>query len=283
MFKNLLLLSIVVSLSACTAKLTEKGFITQDDNVVAYQNAELESWQANFSNHQIKGIKLRASSDNTLLKGLYFDHPQSRDVIFYIPGNGMKVAEGGVHAIRSLAKLGRDIVIFDRRGLGASEGQATIINLVSDAREQLNYIKQKMKPDNLILHGFSLGSFIAGQVAKSEQLDALVLQGSATNVDEWIDENTPRYTKPFLTIEVEDVFHTVDNKEVVSKHYSGPLFVIGAEEDEQTPVSLTHALFNASQSEQKNLTIVEGAHHNNMFANEPEIEKYRAFLTALKN
>ena len=39
--------------------------------------------------------------------------------------------------------------------------------------------------------GYSLGSFIAAHLVKEQAVKALVLQGSATNVDDWVDAKTP--------------------------------------------------------------------------------------------
>ncbi len=88
--------------------------------------------------------------------------------------------------------------------------KATIANLIDDSVAQYQFIKHSLKANHLIVHGFSLGSFVAGQLAKSQQVDALVLQGTATNVDDWVDKKTPWYTNPFLTIKVDDVFQTVE-------------------------------------------------------------------------
>ena len=90
-----------------------------------------------------------------------------------------------------MAKLEKSIVIFDRRGLGASGGNATVASIVNDSIEQYRFIKNELLAKKVIVHGFSLGSFIAGQLAKSEPLDALVLQGSATNIDDWINKSIP--------------------------------------------------------------------------------------------
>lgn len=279
----MILLFTLSTLLGCSGHIRESSFIGQDKEVTNYSSSNIDSWEKLFPEHTIKLLQQLTKNDSIMLQGLHFKHSSSQDVIFFIPGNGMKVSEGGIDAIQTLAKLEKSIVIFDRRGLGASGGKATVSSLVRDSIEQYHFIKNELHAKSVIVHGFSLGSFIAGQLAKSEPVDALVLQGSATNVDDWIDKSIPWYTKPFLTLEVDDVFKSIDNQIVVSEYYKGPLFVIGAENDEQVPVELSELLFSSSQSSNKKLLIVENANHGNMLENPKELSIYKSFLASIKS
>ena len=193
----------------------------------------------------------------------------------------MSVENSMASVMGSLGKLNKDIVIFDRRGTGASNGEATIANLITDATQQFDYIEQKLLPEKIIIHGFSLGSFIAGQVVKVKTPSALVLQGSATNVDEWIDARMPWYSKLSISIDVEPVFQQVDNKRVLAESYKNPLLIIAGEDDQQAPVELSRRLFDVSQSASKQLMVVENASHSNMLEKTEEISLYKKFLARL--
>lgn len=118
-------------------------------------------------------------------------------------------------------------------------------------------------------------------LVEEASVNALILQGSATNVDDWISHVTPWYTKPFLTIQVDPAFHSVDNRATLSQHYAGPLLIIAGENDKQAPPALSEHLFDASQSQQKKLIIVKDADHSGMFKNDTTVESYQAFLDAI--
>ncbi len=280
MYKKLFSLIILSSLLGCSGHIRESSFIAQDVVVTDFQAQEIKAWQNAFTHHKLERLSLVSQNDDVLLKGLLLDSPNSKDVIFYIPGNGMKVSRGGINALKILAKLDKDIVIFDRRGLGASNGTATLSNLIDDSVLAFQFIKNELKAKSIVVHGYSLGSFIAAQLAKKEVVSALVLQGSATNVDDWIDKKTPWYTKPFLTIEVDETFRAVDNEVVVADHYRGPLLIIGGENDQQVPAELSQLLYNASKSANKKLMIVDNADHGTMLDNPEEIALYKQFLDA---
>ena len=85
-----------------------------------------------------------------------------------------------------------------------------------------------------------------------------------------------------MTIEIDEVFNTVDNAVVVSNFYSGPLLIIGAENDQQVPVELSTSLYNASKSVNKKLVIVEDADHSSMLDKPSEIAIYKQFINSIK-
>jgi len=281
MFKNFIITVLLIGTFSCTATLKEDKFIAQSEEVKLYDQEVVTNWQQQFPQHQLKTLSLTTADKSAQLQGLYLDNSHSNDLLFIIQGNGMQIKDGGIKMLHSFASLPVDIVIFDRRGLGASSGQATINNLISDANEQYQFIQTKFKPNKMIIHGYSLGSFIAAQLAKQQDVDALVLQGSATNVDDWIEARTPWYMSPFLTINIDPAFKMVNNQSIVAKDYHQPLLIIAGENDHQVPVELSKQLYNASQSPNKVLLIVKNANHSDMFEPPSTASTYVEFLTSL--
>jgi pimeloyl-ACP methyl ester carboxylesterase len=281
MLKILLSVGLSVCLFACTARIREESFIAQSERVDIYTQQDINNWQQLFTAHQLKNISLTSEDKSASLHGIYLDNKQSNDVIFFIQGNGMRLSEGGIKALLDLATLNRDLVFFDRRGVGASSGQANINNLISDANDAYDFIKREIAPDRIIIHGYSLGSFIAAELAKQKSIDALVLQGAATNVDEWVASRLPWYAGPFFTVDIDPAFEVADNKTIVAQNYSKPLLVIAAEDDEQVPAELSKQLYEASQSENKYLIMVENSGHGEMFDHPGTLEGYLKFLDSL--
>lgn len=281
MKKTIFALSITAILSGCTATIKESNFIEQSEKVSDYSQTLLATLDESTPNHIVKPIKITPSNGTVVLNGLHLDAPHTNNTILYIPGNGMSVERAAKKALVDLSQYGYDIVIFDRRGLGASNGTATIAHLISDANASFDFTKNQLKADTIIVHGFSLGSFVAAQVAKSKPIDGLVLQGSATNVEGWIDEAMPWYAKMFFNLEVDDAFYTVDNQAVLKTHYDGPLLIVAGGKDVQTPETLSHQLFNASQSKDKSLVIAKEADHNQMFSYDNVQLAYKNFVSKL--
>lgn len=283
MYKYAIVLAALGYLVGCTATIKSDGFILQDPSAVAISADNIKSWATLFPEHQLNIISLPATDSDDRLEGLFFDHKNTTDIIYFIPGNGMSISKGGIAAMSDLSQLDQDMIIFDRRGLGSSSGKATVANLLTDADQQVDYIRQNLQPDNIIVHGYSLGSFVATQVAKANSIDGLVLQGAATNADEWVDERMSWFMKSVLTVKIEKEIQVLDNKQVLSEHYTGPLLVIGAEKDQQVPVSLSKSLYDSSASTHKQLIIVEDATHSTMLSDATTLKKYRTFVRSLVN
>jgi uncharacterized protein len=281
MLQQLSFIVLCINLVGCSAQLTERGFIAQDPQVTQYSAKALADWQQQLSTGQLQQISVTNHADPAQLTGLWLDHPASDELIFIIQGNGMRVSDGGIEMMKQLAALGKDLVMFDRRGVGASTGHATIANLSSDAKRQAHYLKQTIKPTKLIVHGYSLGSFVAAELVKSVSVEALVLQGTATNVDDWLDARMPWYSKLFVTLEVDEAFKAVDNETILAQQYQGPLLIIAGAQDQQAPAQLAAKLFASSRSSNKQLMMVKQANHGNMLDKPEQMQLYQAFLRGI--
>lgn len=281
MIRKVIILTLITSLFGCTAYIREKTFITQDKMVSTISDSDINAWQREFPDYSFTLLKLPSTDQKTTMVGLYLDNKKSNDIIYYIPGNGMKISDGGLKALKELSALEQDIVIFDRRGLGATDGTASVQGLINDSLQQFDFIRSKMNPDRLIVHGFSLGGFVAVQVAKNKSIDALVLQGTATNASEWVDERFPWYYKLFVTVKIDAEIQALDNTKVLENTYAGPLLMITGEDDEQVPASLPKTLFQKSSSELKQLVVVENAKHSEMLRSASALESYRQFIKLL--
>ncbi|PKG79196.1 alpha/beta hydrolase [Shewanella sp. Actino-trap-3] len=270
----------ILMTSACTMRLSESTFIASDEVPAAFTAEFTQQLQQAMPNHLITQLSLEAS-DHVKLNGFYIDNPNSLTTLVFYQGNGMKIEPHGLSVLSTLLTLNTDILVMDRRGLGASEGQPSINNIIADAQQQLDYLHQQYQPEKVILHGYSLGSFIAADLAKNNKIDALVLHGSATNADDWVDEKTPWYMAPFMTLEMSEDFRKTDNKQVVAQYYQGPLLVIAGEDDEEVPPELAEKLYAASQSAQKELIIVPDAGHVEMLDAPETMKRYQAFVRSL--
>ena len=267
-------------ISGCTVRLSEESFIANDKEPVAFSTEFTQALQQAIPNHVITQLSLEAS-DHVKLNGFFIDNPASNTTLVFYQGNGMKIQPHCLADVTALSALNTDILIMDRRGIGASEGKPRINNIILDAQQQLDYVHQQYQPEKIILHGYSLGSFIAAELARNNKIDALVLHGSATNADDWVDEKTPWYMSPFMSLEMPQDFRNIDNQKVVANDYQGPLLVIAAEDDEEVPPALSEKLFAASKSVNKLFIMVPNVGHQGMLEEATTMQQYQAFITEL--
>jgi fermentation-respiration switch protein FrsA (DUF1100 family) len=154
-------------------------------------------------------------------------------------------------------------LIVDHRGYGASTGTASIDGMLGDAVPIYDYARAlpayRNKP--IIVHGHSLGSFMAGEIARQRKLDGLVLESSATTAEDWVQEFADTYALVRSGV-VDDDLKGKGNLSVMATLDEPVLFVVG-EKDTTTRSEMSSKLYAAANvpADQKELLIVPKAGH----------------------
>jgi pimeloyl-ACP methyl ester carboxylesterase len=121
-----------------------------------------------------------------------------------------------------------------------------------------------VSPDELVVWGHSLGSFLATHVATEREVAGVVLENPATNVDDWVGHLIPWYVRLFLGVDVDPALRAESNLKRV-KALSVPLLVVAGAEDNVTNPEMARRLHRAAGSADKDLIVVEGGDHNGLY------------------
>lgn len=163
---------------------------------------------------------------------------------------------------------GFNVFIFDYRGYGASEGDATLAGAQIDIDAALDALlaRNDVDKDRIVMYGQSLGGALAAYyVAHSprrDRLRALVLESTFSDyveiarekfADHWI--TWPFQWLPYLA--VDDSFSPLPSMAKISPL---PLLVLHGDQDRIVPVHHAKLLYDAAL-EPKQLWIVPGAGH----------------------
>jgi len=205
------------------------------------------------------------ANDNTRLHGWFF-HARTRQqtptaaavaTVLYFHGNGGNLSFAGWVG-EWLAGNNLDVLIFDYRGYGRSEGRMTDERaLLADANAAYDYLlrERKVRPEKLALYGQSLGTTAAIDLASREICGALVVESGLTSASDmasallpWL----PRFLHPLGRNRFDSV-HKISGARC-------PVFVTHGDQDRLIPVEQGRALF-AQAPEPKELLIVRGADH----------------------
>lgn len=252
----LLAASVLISASACTTITVSEKELLMPDKAVTTRNIDSIA-----PGYQLRELAL-SGKDGTRLYGQLLQHPQAKQTVLFFGGNNFRIQQYGRTVLEGYSKLGVNLVLVDHRGYGNSEGEPSIETLFSDGLATFDRIKQELPIQPLIVHGFSLGSFIAGHVGKHRPVDALILEGSATNAEDWADAITPWFAKPFITVKIESKLQAINNKNNLTE-FRAPLLIVVGENDSQTPPSLSEKLYaEATQARYRDLQIVPDLNHN---------------------
>lgn len=221
--------------------------------------------------------------DGTRLAGALLRRPGADRTVLYFGGNMFTVGSDGGTVARRLAPLGVNLMFVDLRGYGASEaGPLNQAAILSDALAVFDHLAAQpdVEPNQIVVHGMSLGSFLAGHVAAHRPTAGVVLEASATTAEAFVGSAIPRLARPFVKVDIAQGLRGQGNLQYMGR-LDEPLLVVVGEKDTLTPPRFSRELFEAAKlpPERKRLVVVDDAAHDQAIFNAQTITAYREFLT----
>jgi len=180
--------------------------------------------------------------------------------------------------IKALRDAGFNVLMFDYRGYGRSEGSPTEDGVYRDGRAAFDYLSQRTDVDSssIILFGTSLGGAVAVDVATHRPAAGLILEATFSNA-----KDVARIAYPFLPAQF-ILRSEFDSEEKIRSIRIPTLFIHGGE-DNIIPVALGRKLY-AAANEPKSFYLIPGADHNDTFwvGGAEYLQTIRSFARSLK-
>jgi fermentation-respiration switch protein FrsA (DUF1100 family) len=268
------------ALAACTIVVSENRLIRPRPGAAANPD-DITKRAPGFAltRHEV------VAADGVRLKGVHLRQSGSRITVLYFGGNGYTIGRYASWTAYSFAPLGVDVFVADHRGYGQSGGTATTATLASDGLTLFDYVASLpgLDANRIVVHGHSLGSFIAGHVAANRPAAGVVLESSATTAEDWAKTATPGYLKPFVRTKVADELRGQGNLPNMPR-IDEPLLVLVGKKDKTTPVRLSEALYAASPlpESRKWFVVVPDAGHNDSMIHTETQTAYRRLLESVR-
>lgn len=194
------------------------------------------------------------AADGTRLNAWWFPKSDARFATLYLHGNGGNVTHR-VHHARAILAAGSALLVLDYRGYGKSQGQPSEHGLYEDAETAYQgLLDLGYAPNQIILHGESLGTAIAANLALSRTCAAIVLESPPMSLSKMAERVVPVLGP--LVVHRYDTFSKIGRVHV-------PLLVIHGDADEIVPFSQGQAIFSVA-NQPKSFWRVPGAHHNDL-------------------
>ncbi len=171
--------------------------------------------------------------------------------LLYFHGNGENISRY-LSLMARLRELGLNILIFDYRGYGESEGVPSEAGLYADARAAYAFLQGRgVGPERLYLYGFSLGSGVAVQLATEVEVAGLVLEAAYTSLPA-----AGRHRYPFLPTGF--MRNRYDSLSKIAE-VRAPLLMLHARDDYTVPFRQGQELY-AAAAQPKRFTELSGGH-----------------------
>ena len=268
----------VTTLLACKSVKVEESMFIRPDSAVPYQ------MKAAFDADALKRVLPQATLkeeavviEPTLrLQGLSVKQPQAKVTVLYFGGNRSHIDDMAGILSRQVGACPVNFTMFDYRGYGRTTGVPNVDNLKQDALRIYDQVRANTT-GALVVHGHSLGSFMAGHVAQNRSVDGMVLETTATTIPEIVEARTPWYVRPFVSFEIAPSLMPIDNARAVSQ-FRGPSLVITGAEDQITPSQLGEKVFMAIPATNKRHVFIPGAGHTGNLSRKEVQEAYCGFV-----
>jgi pimeloyl-ACP methyl ester carboxylesterase len=159
-----------------------------------------------------------------------------------------------------LRDIGVNILAFDWRGFGASEGTPREEGLYRDATAAYDYLRtvERVPADRIIIFGHSLGTAPAIELATRVPAAGLVIEGAPSSV-----RGRAQEIYPLLPISI--VAHSDFNSMRRVAKVTMPILVMHARADKKIPLAHGRALFAAAHAP-KRFVELAGDHHDAFLA-----------------
>ena len=242
-------------------------------------------------------VSFTSRDDGVLLRGWHL--PAGGDsVILIVHGGYQNRLDDNVNTLGlsgDLLERGYDILLFDLRGRGESEGQGlSLSNIERDIGGAVDYLAgEGYPPERIYIIGFCSGAASACIFASQNQVGALVLDGCFANVHGMVVRQAVLRGIPAFLVEffaqgvllMADIiydYELVDARDVIA-NVSCPILFIHEEYDELISRQEMEQLFRLSVNPANDFWEVAGAEHSQSYKTHPAeyIERVDGFLSAV--
>jgi len=210
------------------------------------------------------------TSDGYGLNGVLVKSDSSKGLILFLHGSGSNIDKYITkRKIASIyADLGYDIFLLDYRGYGKSEGKITNEKQFTDDLDRVySYIKNMYEEKDIVIIGFSLGTFAGAYLASENNPRLLILESAGYSGKERI-----RKRFFFLPLSLLSKYEFEAYKYL--KNTNTPTAIFMGSEDPLTSDKRWHQILKPGDK----FTILEGELHTDFAHNKQYIDELRELL-----
>jgi uncharacterized protein len=208
------------------------------------------------------------TSDGVKIHGWWVQREGSRLATLFLHGNAGNITNRAPR-IQEITAAGSSVLMLDYRGYGKSSGRPSEQGLYRDSEAGFIYLLGKgYRPDQIIVHGESLGTAVAIDLASRRPCAALILEAPFTSASDVAGTVIP-YIGPLLVRS----FNSLPKIRWIRV----PKLFMHGDRDEVIPLRLGQKLFAAAQGS-KTFWLIPGAGHNDIL--ETAGAEYRHRLSA---
>lgn len=205
-----------------------------------------------------------AVSDSVQLHILYSEKDNGKPAVFYLHGNsGNMLSPATFERIKWFHRHGFQVISMDYRGYGKSSGQAHLSTLKQDVALVYDQIKALDIAREMIVYGFSLGTWPAINLSKKSDCPPLILEGTFVSpkaVGKARLKNLGIPLRWFVSFSVDSSINVIDTRQV-AKSVECPTLLLHGKKDPAIPVKFAKEVHKLIPADKKQLKIYPDGKH----------------------
>lgn len=202
-------------------------------------------------------LELR-TRDEVRLHGWYVPADNARGTVLFSHGNAGNIGHR-LDTVRLFHGLGLNVLLYDYRGFGNSEGETTEAGTYLDGQAAWDWLtgEQQTDPGQIVIFGRSLGAAVAADLATRNTAAAVILESAFTSVPDMAAS-----VYPWLPVRMLSRFQ-YNNLDKV-RNITVPLLIVHSPDDEIIPYEHGEQLF-AQAREPKQFLVLQGGHNDGFY------------------
>jgi uncharacterized protein len=212
------------------------------------------------------------TADKVKLSAWWTPNDNARATLIFSHGNAGNIGNR-LDKLKIFHDLGLNVLLYDYRGYGKSEGRPSDNGLYADAQAAYDYAvnEKKIPVDQIISYGESLGGPVAAHLAANNKVKAVILESTFTNL-----EDMALLRMPLLAGLAKSRLDTLADV----ANIKSPVLVLHSPNDEIVPYAHGQKLFEAVKTP-KQFVKLHGDHNSGFWKSKDKYVKgLDEFVTA---
>jgi len=191
---------------------------------------------------------------------------EDRPVVLFCHGNAGNISHR-LETVVFLRDMGADVLLFDYRGYGRSDGSPTEANVYADAEACYRWLtgERGYKATQVVAFGRSLGGVVAVDLASRQPLRGLIVESSLTSARDMARRMFPFFPVGWL---MRIHFDSIGKIGTVSC----PVLVTHSPDDEMVPYEMGRGLYDAARPPRRFVELTGGHNDRHYF----DFDSYRS-------
>lgn len=230
------------------------GFIRYIEiNLIYAPSRKIEETPADKGYYDFEDIQIE-TEDGITISGWFVPADSANGTVMLCHGNAGNISHR-LDNVRIYNDLGYNILLFDYRGFGLSQGSPDEIGTYRDVQAAWDYLidERSIPPEQIVLHGRSLGGALASYCAKENTPEFLIIESTFTSIPDICSNLYPWLPARILGRVEYPVLEYVSEVKC-------PILVIHSTEDEMIPFEHGESIYEVA-NEPKRLLPIRGDHN----------------------